>query len=183
MKITKIVLLALTLGGAFWLGSIAHDNAAVQNLIVSGGYIGIFIFSIINGFNVIVPIVTASFIPALTTAGLNLYALIIVIALGMSIADCVAYFVSRAGHVHLTGMGLRIERFLETEEKKRHSLPLWVLALWSFIVPLPNELVVVPLGLLGYPPRHVLPITLIGNLGFVALIGLGFVDLFSMLGI
>lgn len=181
--VVRLILLAATLAGAFWLGSVANENAAVQNLITGGGYIGVFIFSIINGFNVFVPIVTASFIPALTAAGLNVYVLIAVIASGMTIADCIVYFLARAGHAHLSGMGLQMERSMETAEKRRHSLPLWILALWSFIVPLPNELVVVPLGLLGYPPQHVLPITLVGNFAFVAMVAFGFLDLFSILGI
>src|SRR3989344_2408336 len=94
-SVIRLLLLLATLGGAFWLGSVANENSAVQNFITSGGYVGVFIFSIVNGFNVIIPVVTASFIPALTAAGLNLYALVIVISLGMSIADCVAYFVAR----------------------------------------------------------------------------------------
>lgn len=177
------MLLAATLAGAFWLGSAANDNPAIQNLVTSGGYIGVLIFSVINGFNVIVPIVTPSFLPALTAAGMDFYALIAIMATGMTIADMMAYFLARAGHAHFSGMGLKIERFLETEEKKRHSLPLWILGLWAFIMPLPNELIVVPLGLLGYPPKHVIPIAAAGNLAFVALVGYGFSDLFSVFGL
>ena len=179
--VIRLILLAATLGAAFWLGALAQNNPAIQNLITSGGYLGVLIFSIINGFNVVIPVVTPSFIPALVAAGLDFYVLIVVMAIGMTIADSIAYLLARAGHAHFSGMGMRIERWLETEEKKRHSLPLWILGFWAFIVPLPNELVVVPLGLLGYPPRHVIPVTIAGNLAFVALVAYGFNDLFSML--
>lgn len=65
----RLLLLSLTLFGALWLGSVASENITVQQLIISGGYIGVFLFSFINGFNVVVPIIAASFIPALSEAG------------------------------------------------------------------------------------------------------------------
>lgn len=181
-QILQPALLGVTLLGAFWLGSVAAENAAVQGLLVSGGYLGVFLFSIINGFNVFVPIVTASFVPALSAAGLDTFFLILVISLGMTIADSVSFFLARAGRKQVSEKGIRIARSFAAAEEKRHWVPLSILFAWSFVVPLPNELVLVPIGLLGYRAYKVIPIIAVGNLTFNSVIGFGLIDLFAIFG-
>ncbi|HWO07515.1 MAG TPA: hypothetical protein VNM40_02935 [Candidatus Paceibacterota bacterium] len=176
-SLLRLVFLAATLATAFWLGSIANENAAVQNLITSGGYLGVFLFSIINGFNIVVPIVTASFVPALVAAGLNPYFAIAVISLGMTIADCAAYFLARLGRVHLTETQTVVARILRRAEKRQHWLPLVLLALFAAFVPIPTEVVLIPLGLLGYRSHSVVPIVFVGNALFNSIVGLGSISL------
>lgn len=176
----RLALLLCTLSFALWLGSIANENLAVQELLLSGGYLGILLFSIINGFNVFVPIVTASFIPALALAGLNVHAALFVVSLGMTIADCTAYFLALAGRTHLTHLNLRMTHSLEFAERKAHDLPLWILGFWTFFVPLPSEIILIPLGLLGYPPKYIVPIVIVGNVVFNAIVVFGVIGLLSM---
>ncbi len=178
--ILRLLALLSTLAFALWLGSIAHENEAVQELLLSGGYLGILLFSIINGFNVFVPVVTASFIPALTTAGLNVYVSLFLVSLGMTIADCTAYFLARVGHGNLSRLNVRVTRSIEFAEKRSHSLPLWILGFWALFVPLPSEVVLIPLGLLGYPPRLVLPIVIIGNIVFNTIVVFGLIGFFGV---
>ena len=180
--LVRLALLGATLLGAFWLGSIATENVAVQSLLATGGYLGVFLFSIINGFNVFVPIITASFIPALSIAGLEPFFLILVITAGMTIADSVAFFLARAGRAHISESGSSVARSILVADEKRHWAPLAILAAWAFAAPLPNEIVLVPLGLLGYRTYKVLPIVAAGNLAFNTVIGLGLIDLFAFFG-
>jgi len=180
-SILRLALLATTLAGAFWLGTIAAENDAVQNLLATGGYLGVFLFSLINGFNVFIPIVTPSFVPALTAAGLDPYFTIFIMACGMTIADSIAYFLARAGRAHVSPSVIRVTDSLVAVGEHRHWLPLAILMAWVCAMPLPNELIVIPLGLLGYRAYRVLPIVALGNLGFNAIIGLGLVNLPALL--
>ncbi len=172
----RLSFLAATLGFAFWLGSVAAENAAVQNLILGGGYLGVFLFSIINGFNVFVPIVTASFIPALTAAGLATVPVIVLIALGMTIADAIGFLLARVGRTHLPPGSARMVGALERAGARQWSLPLVILGLWAALVPFPTEVIAVPVGLMGYQARVVIPILVLGNLFYVTMVGLGFMS-------
>ena len=182
LRIARLTALVATLSGALWLGSLAAENEAVSGLILQGGYLGVFLFSIINGFNVIVPMVTASFVPALTESGLNPTILILVMSSGMMIADSTAYFLGRLGHEHLSERTDRMTRSLVRAGERRHSLPLFMLWIWTAFVPLPTEIVAVPVGLMGYRARHVIPILMLGTLTFNSLVGFGVVSVVSWLG-
>lgn len=179
LRLVRLGLLATTLAGALWLGSVAAQNEAVKGLILQGGYLGVFLFSIINGFNVIVPMVTPSFVPALSASGLNPVILILVMTAGMTIADSAAYVLGRLGRAHIGGAE-RVARTLAQAEERRHSLPLFILFLWAAVVPFPTEVVAVPIGLLGYRAHLVLPVIAAGTLVFNALVGLGFVNVVSL---
>lgn len=176
-SVIRFALLGVTLAGALWLGTIAAENEAVQNLLATGGYVGVFLFSLINGFNILIPIVTPSFVPALAAAGLDPYLSILVMTAGMTIADSVAFFLARAGRAHISTTVIRLTDSLVAVGEHRHWLPLAILFVWAFAMPLPNELMVIPLGLLGYRAYRVLPIVAVGNLVFNAAIGLGLVHL------
>lgn len=178
----RLVVLAATLAGAFWLGTIAAENEAVQNLLATGGYLGAFLFSFINGFNVLIPIVTPSFVPALTAAGLDPYLTIFIMAVGMTIADSIVFFLARVGRAHISSSIVRVTDSLVAVGETRHWLPLVILFAWVSAMPLPNELVVIPLGLLGYQAYRVLPIVAVGNLAFNAIIGLGLVNISGLIG-
>lgn len=180
--VVRLILLAVTLGFAFWLGSVASESQMVQELVQSGGYLGVLLFAFVNGFNVLIPVVTASFIPALTEAGLDPYVLVAVMTLGMTLADTTVFLLARAGRMRLPEKENGITRTVRTAERLRHWLPLTLVGLWAAVVPLPNELILIPLGFMGYHVRHVLPVVFIGNSVFTTLVGLGFVNLFSILG-
>ena len=173
MRFVKFGLLAAALLGALWVGFVVRESPVIQAFLLGGGYVGVFFFSIVNGFNVFVPIVTASFVPALVGAGLNVSIVVALIALGTTIADCATFFLARAGRVHLSASENKLMKFLFAAEERRHWLPLLILALWATIVPIPSEVILIPLGLLGFPSRHVVPILFIGNLLFSGLIAFG----------
>lgn len=176
-SVFRLFVLAAMLIAALWLGSVASENAAVQELLTAGGYLGVFLFSLINGFNVFVPIVTASFVPALSAAGLDAGGVIFVMTLGMTAADSAVFFMARAGRTHISKEARHVADSLVLAGERRHWLPLAILALWAFAAPLPNEVILVPLGLLGYRAYRVLPLIAAGNMAFNLVIGFGFIDL------
>ena len=57
--------------------------------------------------------------------------------------------------------------------------PLAALFVFICIVPLPNELLLIPLGLLGYRIVHVAPVIFIGNITFTLLYAKGLLELFK----
>ena len=173
---SRLGALGVTLLAALWVGSIAADNTAVQGLILQGGYLGVFLFSIINGFNVIVPMVSASFVPALTHAGLDPVITILVMTAGMTVADSTAFFLGRLGRANLGERASRMSRTLARAEERRHWFPLLILFLWAAFVPLPTEIVAVSIGLMGYPAYQVVPLLSVAVLIFNVLVGFGFVN-------
>jgi membrane protein YqaA with SNARE-associated domain len=182
MRFLKLIVLAATFVGALWLAIFVQGHPVLQSTLLSGGYVGIFLFSFINGFNVLVPVVTATFVPALSGAGLDPYILVAFISLGMTLADSVAFFLARAGRVHLSRIEGRVMRTLFAVEEREHWLPLVILAFWSIVVPVPSELVLIPLGLLGYSARQVLPIVLVGNIIFNSAVAFWAFSVLTMIG-
>lgn len=94
-------------------------------------------------------------------------------SVAMTLADSVAYFLARVGRVHLTEKQSSVIQHVERAEEKRHWLPLAILAVWSVMIPLPNEVLLIPLGFLGYGAHRVLPIVFVGNVVFNTLVGYG----------
>ena len=175
----SLLFLVLTLAGAFWLAAIAIESPRVPGLLAAGGYFGVFVFSFINGCIIFVPIVTASFVPALVASGLEVLPLILIITLGMTLADSVAFFLGRLGRAQVLASNGRLASFLATAGAKHSWLPLVVVALWAAFVPLANEVILFPVGLLGYRAHQVIPMLVLGSLTLNTLFSLGFLGIFG----
>ena len=55
--------LVIVIGVAFYFADLARGNENLQRIIAGYGYIGIFVVSLISGFNLLVPIPAISFLP------------------------------------------------------------------------------------------------------------------------
>ena len=167
---------------AFWLASLVQEEGAARNVIFTLGYPGVLIISIISGFNFFIPIPAVSFVPVFIEAGLNIWPIIFFIVLGTTIADSVAYIIGVTGREFFkswTNKKLFIK--LDVLRKRYYWSPVIVLFFFAAFVPFPNELLLVPLGFMGYKIRHVLIPYVAGNIVFTTLASLGITNLFNIL--
>lgn len=110
------------------------------------GYPGLFVAAAISGFNVLVPVPVAGFTPALQSIGFDPFWVIIVFSLGMSVGDSVGYLLGLLGR---NASGRKAPRFVETLHRWSVERPIAFMAaifLYASLVPMPNELFVIPLA-------------------------------------
>lgn len=183
--VIRLVLFALILGIVFWLTNYVAEHESVQYLVSRFGYLGIFIASVISGFNLIVPIPIATFIPLFIESGFPFRSTIITISLGMTTGDILSYWLGRAGRyvvheerAHRSWMFARLERLRE----RYPYAPYAILFLVVSFAPIPNELTVLPMGFLGYRFSLMFPIIFCGNLIFNYLSGAGLLAFFHISG-
>lgn len=164
--------------GAAWLGARIEENEAIRGAVNRYGYAGVFVVSVASGFNFIAPFPAVSFLPAFLAAGLDLWLVLGLMTLGMTIADSIAYLVGSVGRsVLYASMEARIVQRLEAAKERGGWRPFALLFLFAAIIPLPNELILVPMGFFGYRLRTLVPILFTGNAVFNALTGFGILNI------
>lgn len=166
---------------AFWLSAAASDNTYVQEIIARYGYFGIFVASVVSGFNLVVPVPAVTFIPALLEAGLQYWPSILILTLGMTSADLAAYVLGRAGRgVFGEAFNQKMIRRLDVMRERHPIIPLVTVFFFASVIPFPNEILVVPLGFLRYKLTYLIIPVFLGNLVFNALYSKGFLELFRI---
>ena len=166
---------------AFWLALNASSSSVVYNLVYDYGYVGIFIVSVISGFNIIVPIPVVSFVPLFLEVGLNFWIVVATMVVGLTVADLLGYAIGRSGRELTSSLHhKKIFKRLDTMKKKHYFKPMVILFFYASLVPLPNEIIVIPLGFLGYRFVHVFIPLFLGNIIFVVLTSLGVINLFKL---
>lgn len=166
----------------FALGSTIHGNEDAAELVRAFGYFGVFLASVVSGFNLLVPVPAAAFIPTFLAAGLGLWPTIVVMSLGVTLADSIAFLIGSAGRSFARdGKAWKAVRRLEKLRERSPLAPLVVLAVVAAFVPVPNEIVALPLGLMGYRFRAVFATVLCGNLVFNTLFAHGVAGFYGLL--
>jgi len=164
---SQLVLLGLAIVIIILYGRELGENAAARDLLLSYGYLGVFVISIISGFNVIVPIPAAFLIPTLSDAGLNYYLLLVIITLGMTLGDGIGYLIGSAGRNSLNhNENLNFTTRLIKIRDRHPRWPLVILALYVAFAPAPNELLVIPMAFIGYKLKRMLIVVFFGNMIF-----------------
>lgn len=167
------------LSGAYILAGKIGGSAALQALVASWGYLALFFLAIISGFNLLVPIPAVALVPAASAAGLDPWFSALVVTAGMTISDSVSYFIGRLGREILAGKQAALLAKLEKIQKKHNAWPIWLLFLYAAVVPFPNEIILIPMAVLGYPAKEAVPAVFFGNLVFNFLATAGLVAIFA----
>jgi len=183
VHIIRVVFILFVIYLALEASLMVKDSELVSEIIRKFGYVGIFLVAVVSGFNLVVPIPTVSFFPAFLASGLNAFVLIIVISTGMALADFIGYLLGKTGRrVVLSALERRVVNKLERVKERLNWSPTLALFLFSSFVPLPNEIVVVPMGFLGYKPISVFPPLFFGHMIFNSLYAFGAVNIIKILG-
>ena len=177
-SLVVVAILAL----AFWLYGVVGDNEGARDMVSRFGYTGVFLLSLVGGFNVFVPVPVVSFLPVFIGAGLDLLQLVLVITVGMTTADIAAFYVGKRGRSIVDeATEKKIMDKLQLLQSKHSWLPILAVFMFACIAPLPNEVMVLPLGFLGYQIRYIAVAVFVGNFIFNTAYALGLVKLFNIL--
>ena len=172
----------LVVGIAFFLSKNASESEAIRSLVGQYGYFGILVIAAISGINLAVPIPAIAFLPLFLESGLNYWATIVFISFGMTLGDSIAYLLGRAGRTFVeSGLQKKINNRLEVLRTRYHYAPLAALFFFAAFVPLPNELIVVPLSFFGYRFLHMMVPVFAGNILFNILYSYGVIGFFETL--
>lgn len=182
IKITaQGIFIILFIAVAFYFADLARGDDTIKNMVSSYGYLGMFILSVISGFNLIVPIPAISFLPLFLESGLNFWLTIIIISFGMTVADSIVYLLGDFGRkVMANQMEQKVEKKLEKIREQYPIAPLIILFLFAAFIPLPNELFLIPLAFLGYRFFLIMTISFAGSVLFNLLYAYSIVNLFYL---
>jgi len=171
----------LILGIALWLATALQDAGAIKEIVAQYGYSGIFFVSILGGFNLVSSVPVVAFVPVFLVAGLSQWLIIFAIVAGVTVADMIAYGLGRAGKKIIPDSLERVVHRIEKLRERHHLIPLIALFFFAAFAPLPNEVLVIPMALMGYRLLHILPSVLLGNIVFNSLGAFGVINIFELL--
>lgn len=171
----------LVVVGAFVLADYVTKSEIAQQIVSQFGYLGVIALAIIAGLNVLVPVPAATFTPVFLAAGLWLPFIILTLTLGTLIADLIGYWFGSWSREYVDAHYPRTMTFLQglNERHARYVLP--TVFLYSAIVPLPNETIVIPLALLGFRFEQLLPALFLGNIVNQTFLAYGIANIFTYL--
>lgn len=121
----------------------------VVAMISSLGYVGVFIAAVIAGLNVVFPVPAATLTPLFVAAGMAIPLVIMFLALGTLVADLLGYLI---GHTSRSLLENRYPKLTDTTKRLAQMNPVWLVlfvASYAAFMPLPNELILVPLAFAG----------------------------------
>lgn len=180
-SLIRLVILIAVLVAAVWVATSIGEYETLRMLVAQWGYPALFLIAVISGFSLIAPVPAVAFVPLVVAAGLNFWIALLIVVVGMTVGDGFGIFL---GH---TGRGVvdewvevrwlqRVERLITRWKIK----PEFLAFLYAAFVPLPNELLLVPLSFLGRRPLPLLGAAFAGNAifnGIAAALLLGIVSL------
>lgn len=178
--LVHLIIIAVVFAFAFWLAIFVQDNLVLQEAVGNFGYLGVFLASFFSGLGLIIPIPVISFLPLFLEAGLHFWVVLVIMVLGITTADITSYIFGLLGRrVVLSDSNKKIVIRLDKFRSRYYWGPLAALFLYAVFVPLPNELLIIPLGFMGYKVRYILPILLLGNSIFHTVVAFGVIGLFN----
>ena len=162
----KLVAIAGLLAFMAWVNLRAGDIEGFRNAAAAAGYPGLLLASVVSGFNLVWPVPIAAFYPFFIESGFQPVPTLATIALGMTGGDLLGYLIGDATR-HLADHRLaRFRARAEALHDRHRLLPLGVLFLYAAFMPLPNELLVIPMAFMRYSLAAVMTAVLFGNVIF-----------------
>lgn len=175
----RFAVVAAVIAAGIMLGRVALHNTVVQGLVAHYGYGGVFAVAVASGFNVLVPVPAFAFVPLFIASGLDFAPTVALIVAGVTLADMVGFFLGRAGRDIDGVRHAKAVRRLEKFRERHRVMPLVFMALYGAFAPLPNQVIAVPLGLMGYAAYEVFVPILFGNIVFNTMAAAGVQFLFT----
>ena len=149
-----------------------NPQEIVEIIGVKNGYVVGFLVSLFGGVSVASSGVIYTMLATLVAGGLNFVILGIVIGIGASLGDMIMFLVGMKGK---TSLEKRFKNFFTKYNKWLKKIPDPIVYLFVFIytaiVPLPNDIVLLPLGLAGHSFKKIFMFVFAGNLVFMITLG------------
>lgn len=177
--IVKLVGIGVLIAIAIWMNVALADNEAFLLLVNQFGYIGLFLSALISGFNVVVPVPVIALFPLFIEAGLHPVLTVLVVSVGMTGGDVLGMLIGKAGRdaAIITRQNTWVQK-LDALRDKHPFLPIVALFVYAAAVPMPNELIVIPMAFLGIKWWKMIIALTCGNILFNTFLALGLFHLF-----
>lgn len=163
-KVYAAIFFVFVFGGAILMAQFISQNETANQVIAEFGYVGVLILAIISGLNPVLPLPAATLTPLFTEAGLTIPLVIISLTIGTLIADFIGFSL---GHISRTSVAKRYPKQFATFTSlgsQRKRLIFVFVSFYAALMPLPNEIILIPLAVAGVSfPFLLLPL-FIGNL-------------------
>ena len=159
--IASILLVAML---ALFLAERIVSSPELQSLVAQLGYAGVVLVAIIGGLNIIVQIPAVTLTPIFTASGLYLPFIILSLTIGTLIADYIGYVFGHFSRPVLYAQYPKVVSWLEHKITTKPKLLFPITLLFAAFLPVPNEVLVIPLAVLGIKFRHMILPLLLGNL-------------------
>lgn len=173
LAVAKLLGVAIVVGLAIWVNLRAGEIESVRDTVARLGYPGLFVASVISGFNLVFPIPVVAFFPFLMESGFSSVPSLVTIALGMTGGDFLGYLIGDASRDLVGDRLVELRSRIERLHARHPILPLCLMFLYAAFAPIPNELLVIPLAFMGYPLVAVMGTVLCGNVVFNTLAAYG----------
>ena len=140
------------------------ESTRVQEIAAEFGYLGVVIIAVIAGLNAVVPIPAATFTPIFVSAGLSIPLIIIALTAGTLIADFTSFFLGRVSRDLIQNKHPALCAFFNTFQAKHQKWLFPLVVAYAAFAPLPNEVILIPLGLTGIKFKRLIIPLILGNL-------------------
>ncbi len=145
------------------------------------GYFGVFISATIAGLNIFFPAPASALTPIFLASGLEFSYIVGALTLGTLLADIIGYYIGVFGKHVTEQVHPRLFSNLQKFDQKHHKMVLPAVFLFAALAPFPNELLLIPLGVIGYKFRYILIPLALGALIHQVTYAYGFINLFDVL--
>ncbi len=176
-----VLMITAIIFGSFLLSQFVAGDSYVQSLVQTYGGFGVVLISFIAGLNLLVPVPAATFVPIFTAGGMDMFTIITLLVIGAMSANLLAYALGRYGYLMTKSKHLAWqEKFTNLYNRNKKALPFFIFGFSAFI-PLPDEVFLVPLGLIGIKLRVIILPLFFGTIVFQTIAAFGFSNVFILL--
>lgn len=178
MALIVLVFLAFT-ASAFFLADSITQNSRVGEFVRDLGVLGVILTGLVTGLNAFAPIPPATFAPLFLEADIPRWMVIGGFVIGTTIADSIGFLLGRLGSSYASTsypkVTERLQTWMEAHEK---LIPFLILGFFLF-APLPNEVILIPLAIIGYRYKRLIIPLILGNIGHHTLMVYGYETVFG----
>jgi len=175
MKITKkeLSFVILFLFFIAWTVLIYHisPEGIIENLGIKNSYLIVFLTCLFGGISIFFPFPYYLIVFTLGAGGLNPFLIGLFAGIGLAVGDTTSYLLGHTGRIILPKSSKRIS---EKIHKKIALYPEWLkyflFFIWGALVPLPNDLLLIPMGAIGYSYKKVVIPLVLGSIVFNTII-------------
>ncbi len=176
-----VILILVVVALAFWLTQFVTNDTYSQKLIQEFGYLGVLIISFIAGLNLFIPVPAATFVPVFTAGGMNLFTIITLLVTGTMLANLLSYGIGRYGSgITKTHYPKIQEKLLTLYHNQKKYAPYLIFG-FTALMPLPDEVFLIPLGIIGIQFRSIIVPLLLGTIFYQTFAALGVDNIFKYL--
>jgi uncharacterized membrane protein YdjX (TVP38/TMEM64 family) len=176
-----LFIVAVIFSASVYLTHYVTNDINAQLFIQQFGYIGVLLISFITGLSLISPVPAATFTPIFTAGGIPLFITISLAVVGTMFANFISYYIGRLGHDFTNTHYPKIQKkILGIYSERKELLPYLVFGFTAFI-PIPDEIYLIPLGIIGVQIREFIIPLLLGTIFFQTMTALGFHNIFQII--